>query len=86
MDRHGVAGLGPAWLGGARKGRARKGKGFYMIDWEYEIGKFLGSKRSVRRILMGSPGSAQVTRCRLLQKFPGIDVATRGSTIVIRRA
>jgi hypothetical protein len=33
---------------------------------------------------MGSPGSAQVTRCRLLEQWANIRVTTIGSTLYLR--
>lgn len=33
---------------------------------------------------MGSPGSAQVTRCRLLANWSNLDVSTVGSMLVLR--
>ena len=33
---------------------------------------------------MGSPGSAQVTRCRLLEQWNGIEVRTIGSTLHLK--
>jgi len=35
---------------------------------------------------MGSPGSAQVTRCRLLERFPDLVAETIGATLILRRA
>ena len=35
-------------------------------------------------IQMGSPGSAQVTRCRLLEEWNNVDVSTVGSKLFIR--
>jgi hypothetical protein len=33
---------------------------------------------------MGSPGSAQVTRCRLLAEWSNLDATTVGSTLILR--
>ena len=33
---------------------------------------------------MGSPGSAQVTRCRLLEQWNGIDVRTVGAKLYLK--
>jgi hypothetical protein len=33
---------------------------------------------------MGSPGSAQVTRCRLLENWSNLDVTTVGNTLILR--
>jgi hypothetical protein len=42
------------------------------------------SKRGEMRIRMGSPGSAQVTRCRLLAQWANLEATTVGSTLVLR--
>jgi len=44
-------------------------------DWE-EIINGLSLSGDPTSIIMGSPGSAQVTRCRLLAGYDGIDVST----------
>ena len=36
------------------------------------------------RIPMGSPGSAQVTRCRLLDEWTNLDVWTVGSVLYVQ--
>jgi hypothetical protein len=33
---------------------------------------------------MGSPGSAQVTRCRLLSEWSNLEATTIGSTLLLR--
>ena len=38
---------------------------------------------SATRIRMGSAGSAQVTRCRLLATYDGIDVSSTGNMLEI---
>ena len=54
------------------------------IDWKKIIEvlkkKPAGTKKTVK---MGSPGSAQVTRCRLLNDFKGIHIKTKGNVITI---
>jgi hypothetical protein len=35
---------------------------------------------------MGSPGSAQVTRCRLLAEWSNLEATTVGSTLILRLA
>jgi hypothetical protein len=35
-------------------------------------------------IKMGSPGSAQVTRCRLLAEWSNLDATTKGATLYLR--
>ena len=52
-------------------------------NWTDEIDRLNDSKRGVRRIEMGSAGSAQVTRCRLLAEWNGLYAETEGSTLVI---
>lgn len=36
-----------------------------------------------RKIKMGSPGSAQVTRCRLMSVWDGIEATTKGPYLFI---
>jgi len=38
------------------------------------------------RIRMGSPGSAQVTRCRLLAQWANLEAETVGPVLVLRLA
>jgi len=35
------------------------------------------------RIKMGSPGSAQVTRCRLLAEWSNLEARTKGATLYL---
>ncbi len=51
--------------------------------WEREIDALNDSKRGVRRVPMGSPGSAQVTRCRLLSEYRNLHARTIGSTLYL---
>jgi hypothetical protein len=44
------------------------------------------SPRGELRIRMGSPGSAQVTRCRLLEQWTNLEVRTRGAILHLRLA
>jgi hypothetical protein len=44
------------------------------------------SRTGVLRIRMGSPGSAQVTRCRLLEQWSNLRVRTRGAMLYIELA
>ena len=55
-------------------------------DWDAIIERFNRSRRAELRIRMGSPGSAQVTRCRLLQQWSNLRVRTRGAMLCIRLA
>jgi len=51
-------------------------------DWAKIIDSLslLGTPTS---IIMGSPGSAQVTRCRLMDEYNGICVTTAGSRLSV---
>lgn len=53
-------------------------------DWSRIIRRLNESPRGELRIRMGSPGSAQVTRCRLLAEWRNLDATTVGSTLVLR--
>ena len=53
-------------------------------DWPAIIDRLNQSRRGELRIAMGSPGSAQVTRCRLLEQWSGLRVFTVGSTLILR--
>ena len=44
------------------------------------------SRAGELRIRMGSPGSAQVTRCRLLSEWSNLEVSTVGSILHLRLA
>jgi len=45
-------------------------------DWSHIIDRLNESPRGELRIRMGSPGSAQVTRCRLLEEWSNLEVTT----------
>ena len=47
-------------------------------NWESIIDR-LNSKGKPIRIKMGSPGSAQVTRVRLMELYEGLNARTEGS-------
>ncbi|TFG98279.1 MAG: hypothetical protein E4H11_00675 [Myxococcales bacterium] len=53
-------------------------------DWSAVIERLNRSPRGELRIRMGSPGSAQVTRCRLLEQWSNLEVRTRGSNLHLR--
>jgi hypothetical protein len=53
-------------------------------DWDGEIAILNATKSGVRRIEMGSPGSAQVTRCRLLREWNNLEATTRGATLILK--
>ena len=55
-------------------------------DWSTVIERLNRSPRGELRIRMGSPGSAQVTRCRLLEQWSNLEVRTRGSILHLRLA
>ena len=53
-------------------------------DWTAIITRLNQSPSGEMRIKMGSPGSAQVTRCRLLDEWNNLEVTTAGATIHLR--
>ena len=53
-------------------------------DWSAIIDRLNQSQRGELRIAMGSPGSAQVTRCRLLAQWSNLRAYTVGSTLILR--
>jgi hypothetical protein len=55
-------------------------------DWDSIIEHLNRSRSGALRIQMGSPGSAQVTRCRLLEQWTNLRVRTRGATLYIELA
>ncbi len=55
-------------------------------DWDAVIERLNRSRKGEMRIRMGSPGSAQVTRCRLLEGWSNLRVRTRGSMLYIALA
>lgn len=50
-------------------------------DWSSIIERLNSSPKGALSIRMGSPGSAQVTRCRLLEEWNNLDVTTVGATL-----
>ena len=62
--------------------KVKKVKKASRNNWE-DIISCLSSAGLHTRIIMGSPGSAQVTRCRLLADYDGIDIVTDGSRMSI---
>ena len=50
-------------------------------DWPAIIDRLNRSSKGAIWIRMGSPGSAQVTRCRLLEQWKGIEVRTAGAIL-----
>ena len=55
-------------------------------DWTAIIEKLNRNPRKEVRIRMGSPGSAQVTRCRLLEQWTNLRARTVGSTLYLSLA
>ena len=53
-------------------------------DWSAVIERLNRSPRGELRIRMGSPGSAQVTRCRLLEQWTNLEVRTKGPILHLR--
>ena len=54
------------------------------IDWTAVIDRLNRSRTGELRVRMGSPGSAQVTRCRLLASWSNLEVTTAGSVLYLR--
>jgi len=53
-------------------------------NWTSVIERLNRSPRGEIRITMGSPGSAQVTRCRLLEKWSNLEATTVGKVLILR--
>ena len=53
-------------------------------DWASVIEKLNSSSKGELKIKMGSPGSAQVTRCRLLAEWSNLEATTQGATLTLR--
>ncbi len=53
-------------------------------DWAAVMHRLNKSRVGEIRIRMGSPGSAQVTRCRLLAQWTNLEVTTVGATLKLR--
>ena len=53
-------------------------------DWPKVIEKLNASSNGEIKIKMGSPGSAQVTRCRLLAEWSNLEAETSGATLILR--
>jgi hypothetical protein len=53
-------------------------------DWSQIIDRLNSSRHGELRIRMGSPGSAQVTRCRLLEEWSNLEVTTVRETLHLR--
>ncbi len=55
-------------------------------DWTAVIERLNRSREGYMRIRMGSPGSAQVTRCRLLEQWNNVEIWTNGAVLHLRLA
>ena len=53
-------------------------------DWAVVIRRLNQSPRGELRIRMGSPGSAQATRCRLLAEWSNLEATTVGPVLNLR--
>ena len=53
-------------------------------DWSAVIDRLNNSTKGELSIKMGSPGSAQVTRCRLLAEWSNLEATTKGATLHLR--
>ncbi len=53
-------------------------------NWSAIIDRLNSSPRGELKIKMGSPGSAQVTRCRLLSQWSNLEATTVGSNLCLR--
>jgi hypothetical protein len=60
-----------------------RGRKHVRRDWSATIERLNRSRSGELRIRMGSPGSAQVTRCRLLEQWSNLRVRTRGAMLYI---
>ena len=52
-------------------------------NWPAIIDELSASPERTRRVEMGSPGSAQVTRTRLVAEWDGVEVRTEGPHIIL---
>jgi len=53
-------------------------------NWPAVIERLNNDRKGEIRIKMGSPGSAQVTRCRLLAEWSNLQATTVGKTLILR--
>ena len=53
-------------------------------DWSKVMTRLNESRTGELRVKMGSAGSAQVTRCRLLAQWSNLEAESIGSTLVLR--
>lgn len=52
-------------------------------EWPKIIERLNESAKGELRIKMGSPGSAQVTRCRLLDEWADLEARTEGPVLIL---
>jgi len=52
-------------------------------DWSAVIDRLNKSPKGEIRVKMGSPGSAQVTRCRLLAEYANLEAKTKGAMLYL---
>jgi hypothetical protein len=64
----------------ARQLEFKKGR---TLDWDAEIERLNRTASGQRRIVMGSDGSAQVTRVRLLSRYANLRARTEGPVLVL---
>jgi hypothetical protein len=66
---------------------AKEAKKHPKVDWFKEVERFNKKKAKTMSIELGSPGSAQVTRVRLIGYGlgKGLDISTTGATIKFRK-
>lgn len=55
-------------------------------DWSAVIDRLNKSPKGELKVRMGSPGSAQVTRCRLLKEWSNLEARTQGATLHLRQS
>ncbi len=55
-------------------------------DWTTVIERLNRRRNGYMRIRMGSPGSAQVTRCRLLEQWDNVEIWTNGPVLHLQLA
>lgn len=68
----------------ARSKARRRKRGARRRSWNEVIERLNESPTGEITLRMGSPGSAQVTRCRLLAEWSNLDATTVGATLRLR--
>ncbi len=54
-------------------------------DWKKVVTNFGNQKRKLKRITLSSDTVAQVTRCRLLARFPKLSARTVGADLILEK-